>query len=55
VRTRCGRWLMPLSSGKTIVRPSLQAFLEWHASAAASIARRPSRRAPPPGPPASGN
>src|ERR1700758_4471968 len=32
VRQRCGRWLNPLSSMKTIVRPSLCAFFKgWPA------------------------
>src|SRR5215469_11805037 len=38
VRQRCGRWLSPLSSMKTMVRPSFLAFFLTPASASASTA-----------------
>src|SRR2546426_8464772 len=48
VRQRCGLWLNPLSSMKTIVRPSFFAFFLTPASASASIAGSSLRPAPVP-------
>src|SRR5437870_310952 len=48
VRQRCGRWLRPLSSMKTIVRPSFLAFFLTPASASASTHESSLRPAPGP-------
>ena len=39
VRTRCGRWLSPLSSASTITRPSRRAFFSWPATPFSSNVR----------------
>src|SRR6516225_4994680 len=55
VRQRCGRSLSPLSSMKTMVRPSFLAFFLTPASASASIAESWLRPVPAPGPSVAGN
>src|SRR5271167_3732138 len=55
VRQRCGRWLSPLSSMKTIVRPSFLAFFLTLASAGASTAESWFRSVPVPAPWAADN
>src|SRR5215469_13284075 len=55
VRQRCGRWLSPLSSMKTMVRPSFLAFFLTPASASASIAESWLRPVPAPRPSVAGN